>query len=250
MAWLEILRAVDRPDRLEFAVLVDGASFGASPRCLRRGVFVAASFAEGRGFEGRVDSVSLRTDLQFGRHIVVSALTPYHFLRVPSTLVYRQVTDADVAERVARELELVPVVEASSRLHQQLRREGDPLCFLRRRAWAAKRHLAVTAGRLYLTRELPAGEPTELRAHAAELVSFECMARGAEAHVGGEFVVRGARSADPLAVLTLVDFGSAVDGPYRLVRSRQRIDPEGCTTTGWFLQRGLSYTDWLGRVPA
>jgi hypothetical protein len=261
LVWLELLRAVDRPDRLEFALPSDSASFGEQSAWLTRGAFVTLVLGdagaegqrriEGSGvFEGRVDAVTLRTDTVLGQHVVVSVVAVYHFLRVPSKRVYHQVTDADIAERVACELELVPVVDASSRLYDRVTRRGDPLRFLRQRARGAKRHLAVTNGRLYFTKTLPASSRDELRAKTPELVSFEWKERGSAGRRGGECVVRGARQWQPLAVLTLADFGRPVDGSYVLLRSRQRIDPEGSTTTAWFLDEGLSYTDWLGRKPA
>lgn len=265
LVWLELLRAVDRPDRLEFALPSGSATFSGQSAWLTRGAFVTLvrggdggavaegglGIIEGSGvFEGRVDAVTLRSDTLFGQHIVVSAVAVYHFLRTSSERVYHQVTDADIAERVARELELVAVVEASSRLYDRVTRRGDPLRFLRQRAQSANRHLAVTGGRLYFRKTIPAMSRDALRAKTPELVSFEWMERGSAGHQGGKCVVCGNRPWQPLTVLTLTDFGPAVDGPYRLLRSRQRVDPEGCTTTAWFLDEGLSYTDWLGRKPA
>jgi hypothetical protein len=243
----EVLQAADRPDRLEVALAPGPAGdddilarrFAAgSIRALLHGV---------PAFDGRVDRVRWALDARRGRHLVLVAYAHFHSLRAArSRARYDQVTDSDVARRIASELELAAVVDRASRVHAALVRDEDSLVFLRRRARASGFHLAVTAGRLFFTRDVPEeGETASVRAGGClDLEVVDPSGGEEQGRRGGGMELPGDGRWRPLVPFELRGLAPRADGRYRVVRSLHRLDAEGYRTRVEFLEDGLDLEAW------
>ena len=238
---LEVLQAVDRPDRLEASYIAPEADPGGTlaPEALHAGASLGGELL----FEGRIDRAGWGQDAARGRRRCVVAYAAYHYLRAARRReMYYQVTDAEIAHRIASELELVPVVEPVSEVHASVERDGDPLLFLRRRARRSGRHFGVSGGRLYFTQALPdAGEPLALDG-TRDLLALEVWRRrGAER--GGVLETAGDPRWRPLRPFTLDGTGAA-DGRFRAVRCAHRVDASGYRSEVEFLEAGIDVEAW------
>ncbi len=153
---------------------------------------------------------------------------------------YFQMTDAEIATRIAGELGLVPRVEATSEVHARIERRGDPLRFLRGRADRAGRVLAITAGMLWPVRALPPSSelaglaPRRLTLDSA-LLALETEDRG-EAGRCGWFEVPFDGGWRPLLEVDIAVSGASWDGRSRVVRCAHTIDADGGRTRIEFVQ--------------
>jgi hypothetical protein len=171
------------------------------------------------------------------------AYAHYHYLRAARPRErYYQVTDAELAGRIASELELVAVVDPESEVHAWVDREGDPLHFLRGRARRAGRHFGVSGGKLFFTRAVPPPPDATAVIGPLDLVALEVWAGGAGGR-GGKLEAAGDADWQPLRQFQLRGAGE-MDGGYRAVRCAHVLDGSGCRTVVEFLEEGLDLDAW------
>ncbi len=244
---VEIGLAVDRPDRLEILT----APTAASSREVA-GDGVVATLDGVILFSGRIDRSGLSLDSLHGRTGRLVAYSRYHRLRrgkLPQC--WYQTTDSEAAERLASALELAPRVERTTRVHASLERHTDPLRFLRERAVECGFQLAVTGGRLYFSRELPALDSILCISRRGEILSLDVEERVGPscALTGGQLEVELDSRFRPLTLLDLNGLDGRDGGLYRSVRVMHTIDSDGGRTRVEFVERGLDYALWRGRDP-
>jgi hypothetical protein len=222
--------AVDRPDRLELEVLDPG---GGRAELLPRSQ-VDFWLGERRLFSGVLERSGMRRDRHGGRLSLV-AYAPYEMRRrrMASDRYcdrYYQMSDAEIAARIARELGLVARVEATREVHRRIERRGDPLRFLRQRALEEGCELGVSGGALYFVRRLSrlAGAGRVLRLGEG-VVGFEVEDRG-ERGTRGEVEIQGDPGWQPLLGLDLRGAGPPWDGAYLVIRCRHQLDGSGYVT--------------------
>jgi hypothetical protein len=239
----DVFQAIDRPDRLEAAFWIPEEAERRDPLLdLRPGRGLSAFLAGQRVFEGKVQRVSFALDGQLGKTLSVVAYADYHSLRASNLVArYYQATDSEIAERIASDLGLVAVVERVEESHSVVCREGDPLRFLRRRAKKRGFQLAVSGGKLYFGKKLPAmkwkpGEPLFLD-EARDLFSMEIGDDGEGRR--GRLEAAGNPGWRPLVSFEIGDVWS---GPgwrknrYRALRTLHRLDSSGYQTTVEFAE--------------
>jgi hypothetical protein len=146
--------------------------------------------------------------------------------------VYYQSTDAEIAARIAGDLELTAVTDPTERIHRRIARREDPLRFLRRLSGEAGFGLAVAAGKLYFRRDVAAGGGSLLVTGKA-LVSWAEMARGEGQGRHVSLAIAGDPRLRPLARVRLADGEELV-----AERVIHRTGPAGFTTHADLTPRG------------
>lgn len=238
-AW--VFQAADRPDRLEVSVAVDGDRAPSWTADTARRVPVSASILGFPVFDGQLERVVHSLDPARGSVLALVAHAHYHFLR-PSwpgpTL--RHTTDPEAAVRVASFLGLVPVVSRLDDVHAELDASGDPLVFLRRRAGAVGFDLAVTAGRLYFTRELPPVDGVVRLDRTSDVIALDLaeafFRTGGAGKRTAEVEVHGDPRLRPLACVELRGLGARLDGWYRVKRAVHSLGVAGPRTKAWLVE--------------
>jgi len=260
----DVFTAVDRPDRLELE-LVDsdigagrhgdaGAGrhdtqrsleeLGGGP--LRPGRALEFWIGSRRLFSGRVERCGFRLDRQGGRWLSV-AYTDYESRRSHlADDTYYQLTDAEIAARIAVELGLEPRVEPTREVYARVERHGDPLRFLRERARRIGFELAVTPTDLIFASDVPsrAGAPRRVDRNA-NLIELDVEEHGPLGR-GGGLALAGDASWQPLVEFDLSGFGRAWDARYRTVRCRHYISESGYRSVVDFLEEGTDLETWKG----
>jgi len=250
----DIFQAVHRPDRLEVALL---ANPGGEDRMQRvgsgsvlPGSRVTATADGVELFSGRVERTAFGIDRSRGRSFSLVAFSSYHHLRASQgTVCYYQTTDSEAAERIASALELVAVVDPVRHVHDFLEQRGDPLRFLRRRARDCGYQLAVSRGKLYFRKQLPALSESLPAGWEKDLMSFELVARervgGRGAVRVGSLEVRGNPRLRPLMSFEVVKgLGVATRGRYHSVRVLHLMDSSGYRSKVEFLEETMDNSEW------
>jgi hypothetical protein len=239
--------ALDRPDRLEIRSAIQPAAAACIEPHIVPGRTLCMVLGGCAVLEGTVDRVAWGTSAREGRCLSAVAYSSYHGLRLRhGTRTYHQVTDSELAERVAAFLGLVSVVDRTESVHPRVLVEGDPLAFLRSRAKACGFHLAVTAGRLYFTRTIPEAEELISPAAGAEILEVDVLDRAeGPGRRGGRLKVTGDPRWRPLAGFELKGLAPAMDGRYRVLRALHRVHSGGYETVVEFLEDGLDLTSWM-----
>ena len=238
---LEVHLAADRPDRLDVDLVVtsrDEASLFAA-LSTPPGVAIRARIGGRPVFSGTTDGWSLRRDAFSGSSIRVLAHAAYQSSRAKSAARrYYQVTSSDVAEAIARELELLAVVERTRTVHARCECAGDPLRFLRELACEEEFELAVVDGTLYFVNELPVAKE-RMTATAGDLISLQ-LDRPCSRRADGVMEVRGDPRWRPLVPFGVAPaFASpALDGRLVAWRCVHRLSRDGYVT-GIEFRRGL-----------
>ncbi|MBN1443536.1 MAG: hypothetical protein JXA90_12570 [Planctomycetes bacterium] len=247
----DLFEAVDRPDRLELEIIGAGGS-AAERSCagLRPGSTADLFSGDRLLFAGRVERCGLRLGSGGWRARAV-AWSSYESLRGRSAQeTYFELTDSEIAERIAADLDLRAHVEPTREVHRRLERRGDPLRFLRRRARSIGYELAVAGGTLYFCREVPAVERAPLRIDpAGGWLALDVEERGAAGR-GGALEMSAAFCLRPLLPLDLAGFGPAWDGRYRVVRARHHAGTPGARSRIEFLEQGTDFARWSGEAGA
>ena len=241
--------AADRPDRLEVELVCDRR--GVALESVSPGAGVQLLAGEGELFRGNVSSRSLEVDRgeSVGRFVAYSDYEAHRGGKPRES--YYQMSDGEVAERIACELGLESRVERTSFVHERLDRVGDSLRFLRQRARRIGFELAVTAGTLWFASGLPAVDElpfpctTPMVKPDGELLSIHVEDRG-ELGRGGEIVLAGDDRWRPLVVFEIEGFGAMWDGSYRAIRCIHSRGIDGARTRVVFLERGADRVRWDG----
>ncbi|HLU50214.1 MAG TPA: hypothetical protein VK116_19090 [Planctomycetota bacterium] len=213
-----ILRAVDRPDRLELDWRDESVeeSDGPAP-----GAPIELLVSEDEVFRGVIERVGeLRDRTGWARRLV--AWSEWDERRASIAREHFEVTDSELATRIALALGLKPAVEPTIDVHERISIEGDPLVFLRTRARAHGFELAVASGTLHFAGEIAgAGGRVEriVAGRDAMEIELEERVRGRYARV----VVRGRPRFEPLGTVELSGFGGRRDGRFRVLRVRSRF---------------------------
>ncbi len=220
---LLLFQATDRPDRLEARVTRPA---GAEPARLIAGLLVTLRVDARAWFGGVVESVRSGIHADSGSWLTVVAYARYQSLRSATTASYYQVTDAELARKLAGELELVPVVDTTHEIHSRVVVRGDPLVVLRASAARSGNHLAVTGGRLYFVRDLPILEEVRPPDFGREVLSCEwrCSRIGERR---GTIETLGSGRWRPLAGFHLRGAPGVEDGPYRVDRVVHSLGLDG-----------------------
>ncbi len=220
---LLLFQATDRPDRLEARVAPPA---GVEPARLLAGLLVTLRVDARAWFGGVVESVRSGIHADSGSWLTVVAYARYQSLRSATTASYYQVTDEELARKLAGELELVPVVDTTHEIHSRVVVRGDPLVVLRASAARSGNHLAVTGGRLYFVRELPILEEVRPPDFGREVLSCEwrCSRIGERR---GTIETLGSGRWRPLAGFHLRGAPGVEDGPYRVDRVVHSLGLDG-----------------------
>ena len=220
---LLLSQATDRPDRLEARVT---PSPGAESAPLLAGLPVTLRVDARARFSGVVESVRSGIHADSGSWLTVVAYTKYQSLRSTTTASYYQVTDGELARKLAGELELVPVVDTTHEIHSRVVVRGDPLVVLRAAAARSGNHLAVTGGRLYFVRDLPILEEVRPPDFRREVLACEwrCSRIGERR---GTIETLGSGRWRPLAGFHLRGAPGVEDGPYRVDRVVHSLGLDG-----------------------
>jgi hypothetical protein len=245
--------ALDRPDRLEVRASMQPAAAARLESRLGPGKSLCMVLGGGATLEGTVDRVAWSSSRREGRCVSVVAYSSYHELRRRhGTQVHYQVTDAELAARLAAYLGLVPVVDGTVPIHPRVVVEGDPLAFLRGRARACGFHLAVTSGKLYFTKDIPRSEEFIALAAGREILDVEVLEQGGvlaraagPVRRGGRLEVPGSPRWRPLAGFKLEGLASGMDGRYLVMRALHRVGARGYVTAVEFLEEGLDVSGWM-----
>ncbi len=181
-------------------------------------------------FAGVVDRVDSGVGATTGSWLRVVAYARYQVLRrARTTACYYQVTDSEVASQLAGELELAPVVEATSEIHPRVVVRGDPFAFLRAAADRCGYRLAVAAGRLYFVRELPILTRVRQPSFEREVLSCEwSLSRNGGRR--GKIEVLGDGRWRPLAGFHLQAVRGIEAGHYRVDRALHSFGLDGYRT--------------------
>jgi hypothetical protein len=233
-----VFLALDRPDRLEAEWVTASGDRDALLGAMDAGRDAVLRLGGDDLFRGKVERAGLRLGAG-GLRAWLVAYAAFHALRQrcrPES--YYELTDAEIASRIALDLGLSPQVETTAAVHPRLERSGDPLRFLRQRARAIDFEFAVTAGTLHFRRRIePLGAvPCVLRVGEG-LAELELEDRGGLGD-RGRCIVRGDPGLRPLRDLRLEGFGARWEGEYRLGRSVHVFDVSGYQTTLEFVERG------------
>lgn len=209
---LLLFQAIDRPDRLEARLVPRSGALAGKPLA---GHAVTLRFGARTRFAGSVESVSSGFHTDSGGWLTVVAYARYQALRSRTTPSrHYQVTDGELARRLAGELELVPVVDPTEAIHSRMD-VGDRLAALRAAAARSGSHLAVTGGRLYFVRDLPVLEevrPPDLRREVLSC-QWRCSRIGERR---GTIEVLGSGRWRPLVGFRLRGAPGVEDGHYRV----------------------------------
>jgi hypothetical protein len=234
---LDLFQAIDRPDRLEARLLppserIAGEALAGRPVTLR---------IEARTrFAGLVETVSSGFHEDIGGWLTVVAYARYQSLRsAAAPSLYYQVTDSELARRIAGELELVPVVDSTEAIRPRVEVRGDRLAVLRAAAARTGYHLAVTGGRLYFVRDLPTLEevrPPDLRREALSC-RWRCSRSGERR---GTIEALGSGRWRPLVGFRLRGAPGVEDGHYRVDRVVHSLGLEGFRTELEVTERSLA----------
>lgn len=250
--------AVDRPDRIEATLRLDGSSGGTGGRsdagrplasagrsggAPRPGQILALAIGQTHLASGIVDRVTVEWSA-YGRTLGVVAYAEYHHRRrVTGPRGYFETTDAEIAVDAAGRLGLVARVDPTREVRRRARVEGDPLRDLRRRARARGFHLAVADGRLHFLAETPPAATEFAIGGRDGILGLEIAERGSRGR-GGSVEVRGDPRLRPLAAIDLCGIDSLTDGRYRVVRAVHRLDADGYVTRIEILETGIDIAAW------
>ena len=241
----EVLRAVDRPDRLcvefldqePYFVVGDGVdSTGTSVRgedfLPPPGTPVSLLIADCCLAEGRTESLVFGHDVDGPPSISLIASAAYHARRSRvNPREFRSWTLSEIVRRLAVDLGLEARIDMPDLTIPCFQLSGDPLRDLRELARRCSVGIAVVGDKLVAVRELPSS-PREyvlgvsLLSRLLALRVHLCLAGGGSRRLL-EISLPGASIAEPLDRILLEGFGSRPDGRYRLVRSRTRLDSSG-----------------------
>lgn len=222
----DVFHALDRPDRLEIEFHQDGGRPNrADPS---PGSPIDFWIGDRKLFSGLVERSGLRLDRTSLRGSLVAYASYERRRRLRFQDRYYQMSDAEIATRIARELGLTPMVENTREVYQRLERRGDPLRFLRELARERGFEVAVTEGVLYFAKHLPSREPMPRLIEVSDgVIRLEIEARPERE---GELQVAGSAVWRPLVDFELSGAGSSWDGLYRVLRSRHSFDLTGYRT--------------------
>jgi hypothetical protein len=230
---VDLFTALDRPDRLEIEILLP------ETRSLPHGTRVEFRLGGTRRFAGLVERSGLRIDGGGTRASLVAYAAYESCRRRQGYDCYYQMSDSEIASRIAGELGLTPHVETTPVVHGRLERRGDPLCFLRARARRVGFELAVSDDVLYFTRRLPlVRSPPKLVRVGEGIVNLEIEERGPQGRAG-ELRVLGDPIWRPLLEVDIRGAGSLGDGVYRVIRCRHHLDAGGYDTVIQFQEEGV-----------
>ena len=223
---LLLSQATDRPDRLEARVTPSPGAESAESAQLLAGLPVTLRVDARARFSGVVESVRSGIHADSGSWLTVVAYTRYQSLRSMTTASYYQVTDDELARKLAGELELVPVVDTTHEIHSRVVVRGDPLVVLRAAAVRSGNHLAVTGGRLYFVRDLPIIEEVRPPDFRREVLACEwrCSRIGERR---GTIETLGSGRWRPLAGFHLRGVPGVEDGSYRVDRVVHSLGLDG-----------------------
>jgi len=247
---IRLLLAADLTDSLEVSL----AGSGPASSSVRAGEPVLFRLGGRVRFRGLVERATAALDARLGASAGFQA-RPEWFGRaasLPREEEYFQVTDSEVAARIADALGLEARIEATSRVHARLLRRGDPLEFLRERARCSGLVLGIREGLIHFTRKLPgtggAVLPDPSRTGSSRIGSFELgphspvrslrVSRWAEGRTG--IIALGEDPGiSPLDRLRLLGLGSDYDGHYRVARVRIDSEPGQTACEVFWLDEGM-----------
>ncbi len=245
----ELALAADRPDRLEIELVCERGSDALES--VAPGREVGLLTGGGELFHGLVASRSLEVDRgeSVGRLVAYADYEARRAGKLHDS--YYQMSDAEIAGRIACELGLEPHIERTSVVHERVDRDGDPLRFLRERVRRIGFELAVTAGGLWFTSRLPTVDKLPFLSAppcvepGEGLLSIRVEDRG-ELGRGGEVELFGDDLWRPLVAFDIEGFGVAWDGAYRAIRCVHSRGVDGARTRVVFLERGADRDLWDG----
>jgi hypothetical protein len=166
--------------------------------------------------------------------------------RLPLEEEYREVTEAEVAARIADALGLEGRIEEAGQVRELLIRRGDPIEFLCRLAGATGRFVAVAAGCLHFASKLPAARLHEIGPEH-RLVSFQAISSADG--LSGSITIDGDPGIRPLDRFLLPDalgadlpgrpqLSGTPSGALRATRVRLVIGGGGIVTEVTFASEG------------
>lgn len=243
----EVFLAADRPSRLEVSLVAPSRGVGpwmtvdpGGGDGLVPGALVLAAFGGRNVFEGAIARSYAHVDPETGPCLALVSVSAYHGLRASIRgRVFHQITDSELAEAIADGLGLVAVTDATPGVHPRIVIDADPLSFLRNRARACHRHLAVIGGTLHFTADPPRSPEPPMRVMSRELRSLRIGASDGPVGRQGRLELTGDARWRPACELVLAGLGPRMDGSYRVLRVLHGLDRRGYGTTVEFLERGM-----------
>ncbi len=230
---LEAVLAAGAADSLDVALGVEGAAEIPG----RPGEPAVLRLAGEDRFRGSVERASILSGPREGTVLEVAARASWigRARALPLEEEYREVTDAEVAARIADALGLAGRIDPTPEVHRRLERRGDPLAFLLGRARAAGRLAGIAAGGLHFSARLPAGAVHEVGPHVPVLAFRASERAGGRS---GTVVLAGDPGVSPLDRLRLPGLGPASGGVLRVSRVRIRMGPLGFSVEVSWVEEG------------
>ena len=194
-------------------------------------------------FRGVVERAAVRFAPAEGPVVEIEARAGWHerARELAAEEEYREMTDSEVAARIADRLGLAASIESTSEVHRRIRRRGDPLGFLIERGRASRRLAAVAGGTLHFSSALPRG-PIEEVGPSTPVLAYR--AEQWPGGRGGSVVLAGLAVVSPLDRLQLPELGPACEGLLRVHRVGIRLDPLDFSVEVSWVEEGLD----LGRA--
>lgn len=222
---LYFFQALDRPDRCQVRLSVTRCTTSL-PFSERAQIRLRA---QGRlCFAGTVADSRLGFDAREGGWVELTAYADFHYRRLLTGGWLYQLTDAELARRLAGDIGLVPVVDKTKTIHARVRVAGDALALLRERAKRCGYKMGVTAGKLLFCRSWPLRAPPKEMEHGCDVLGLECRSRGNRKF--GTFTVVGGGAWQPLSTFRIHDLAESLPRGGYVTRALHLLDTNGYRT--------------------
>ena len=219
-------QALDRPDRIEMRLVSTQANLASDAELGGR---VTLDRNGSPRFRGVVESVTGGFDARRGAWLNIVAYAGYHRRRQLPPVRYYQLTDSELAQRLAVALQLVPIVDPTTTVRRCVEVSGDPLSALRQVAAVCAFELAVTDSKLFFVRSLPRTSHVAVVDFRTEVASLEWTCRRDDL-VRGNLRFVGERDWRPLSHFRLHGLPRRDDRIWRVERVMHFLDREGYRT--------------------